>query len=176
MQREFWIRVDEKNSKARLHEFTCRHCAARKKHGEGTVKWLGPYSSVRFGLLALDKLDAKDKRWHDQCCAGKCYSVYVIRLSERAWKRPDIRKANPHRNPELPCVYVGRTNKDPEERFEEHKAGIRSGKGYVRDYGEELMLSLCRPYDTCLTYDESVRFELELAEGLRKKGYAVWQN
>lgn len=126
--------------------------------------------------MGLSNIDVEDKRWHDQCCARRCYSVYVIRLSERAWSIVDIRKANPHRDFKLPCVYVGRTYNAPEERFEEHKAGIRCGRGFVRDFGEELMLGICRPYDTCLTYDESVRFEVELARGLRKKGYAVWQN
>ena len=126
--------------------------------------------------MALSQIDVKAKGWHDQCCGRKCYSVYVVRLSESAWKVPDIRKANPRRNIELPCVYVGRTYNAPEERFEEHKAGIKCGRGYVRDYGEQLMFSLFRPYDMCLTYDESVRFEVELAEGLRKKGYGVWQN
>ena len=174
MQREFWIRLDEKNSKARLHEFTCRHCVNRTP--QNNIKWIGPYSSVRYGLMGLSNLDVKDKRWHDQCCAGKCYSVYVVRLSEKAWNVAEIRKANPGRDPRLPCVYVGRTNKDPDERFQEHKAGIKCGRGYVRDYGVEIIGSLCRPYDTCLSYDESVRFELELAEELRKKGYAVWQN
>jgi len=173
--REFWIRIDERRKKARLHEYTCRHCIEAKTD-KPTIKWTGPYASVREGLNALAKLDIEEGCWHDQCCKAKSYSVYVVRLSERAWNVPAIRKANPQRDFQLPCVYVGRTYSAPEERFKDHKAGIRCGKGYVRDYGVALMPDLFNSYDMCLTYDESVRFEVELAEELRDKGYGVWQH
>jgi len=173
--REFWIRIDERRKKARLHEYTCRHCIEAKTD-KPTIKWTGPYASVREGLNALAKLDIEESCWHDQCCKAKSYSVYVVRLSERAWNVPAIRKANPQRDFQLPCVYVGRTYSAPEERFKDHKAGIRSGKGYVRDYGVALMPDLFNSYDMCLTYDESVCFEVEVAEELRDKGYGVWQH
>jgi len=47
------------------------------------------------------------------------YRIYVVRLSEAA--RPRI--APPGKNPRLPCVYIGYTSKNPEERFAQHKAG-----------------------------------------------------
>lgn len=175
MHREFWIRIDERSLKARLHEYTCRHCLDAKTD-QASVKWQGPYASVRIGLAALAEIDYEDNCWHEQCCKAKSYSVYVVRLSERAWNVPAIRKANPRRDFHLPCVYVGRTYSAPEERFKDHKAGVRCGKGYVRDYGVSLLPDLFGSYDMCLTYDESVRFEVELAEELRRKGYGVWQN
>jgi hypothetical protein len=51
------------------------------------------------------------------------HSVYVVLLSPAAGRLRGVRAANPDRAPKKPCVYVGMTGLDPEERFAKHKAG-----------------------------------------------------
>ena len=53
------------------------------------------------------------------------YHVYVIELDKGFADTRKARKANPNRNPDKPCVYVGYTSKTPEQRFEQHMTGAR---------------------------------------------------
>lgn len=43
-----------------------------------------------------------------------------------AGRQAKIRAANPDRDPAKPCVYVGMTGLDPQERFKNHKRGSMS--------------------------------------------------
>ncbi len=52
----------------------------------------------------------------------------VARIKKRA------RRYHHHVYPARPCVYVGMTGLDPDERFDKHKAGIKSNR-FVRVYG-----------------------------------------
>jgi hypothetical protein len=74
----------------------------------------------------------------------------------------------------MPCAYVGRTNRTPDQRFEQHKAGYKDNV-YVRRYGLYLMRRQFEALNP-MTYDESVIQEVALAERLRAKGWAVWQS
>ena len=100
-------------------------------------------------------------------------NVYVIRLDDAVLKKKKFSDANPQYRKGRPCAYVGMTAVAPEERFEQHKRGYKSCN-YVEDHGKYLMRSKFEHLNP-MTYDEACRKEVELANELRKKGYAVWQ-
>ena len=101
------------------------------------------------------------------------YSVYVVELSPEVWSSPRFRKANPDHDILKPCVYVGMTGLSPDVRFDKHKAGIQANR-YVQRYGLRLMPELYAVYNP-MPYDGARDMEVELAIGLREKGYGVWQ-
>jgi hypothetical protein len=68
--------------------------------------------------------------------------------------------------------YVGMTGLTPEERFANHKAGIKSA-GVVRRFGVRLVPTLYEHLNP-MTYEDAVRMEFELAESLRKRGFQVF--
>ena len=102
------------------------------------------------------------------------YSVYVIELDLVALKRRKFREANPDHKPGKACLYVGMTSRTPEERFAQHKAGLKSSS-WVKNYGKYLRTRLFRRYNP-MSYEEAKSMEVELARKLRRAGYAVWQN
>lgn len=101
------------------------------------------------------------------------HSVYVVLLSGEVACEPKFRRCNPDRDPGKPCVYVGMTGLSPDERFDKHKAGIKSNK-YVRLYGVRLMPELYACFNP-MPYQAAKEMEVELAIGLREEGYGVWQ-
>lgn len=105
------------------------------------------------------------------------HHVYVVELSRRVLEEPRFLKANPHYYPLLPdskpCVYVGMTGLQPDERFDKHKAGIKANR-FVREYGLRLLPALYEVYNP-MPYEAAREMEVELAIGLREAGYAVWQ-
>ena len=54
------------------------------------------------------------------------YHVYVIELSKDVLFEGKFKNCNPGYMSGKPCVYVGMTGLDPDERFDKHKAGIQS--------------------------------------------------
>lgn len=101
------------------------------------------------------------------------HSVYVVLLSKDVLHESRFKRCNPGYDPSQPCVYVGMTGLDPDDRFDKHKAGIRSNK-YVRLYGLRLMPELYEHYNP-MPYGAAREMEVELAIGLREAGYGVWQ-
>lgn len=99
------------------------------------------------------------------------HHVYVVLLEPAAARLPTVRAANPDRNPALPCVYVGMTGLTPEERFANHKAGIKAA-WVVRRHGVRLMPELYAHLNP-MPFDAAVEMESDLAEDLRKAGYTV---
>ena len=102
------------------------------------------------------------------------FSVYVIRMRPAVWEKKALRERNPARDPRKPCVYVGMTSRTPQERFEDHRRGKKSGR-YVKEFGLSLMPRLYARFNP-MTYGDALKMEAELARRLRKRGYAVWQN
>jgi predicted GIY-YIG superfamily endonuclease len=98
--------------------------------------------------------------------------VYVVLLDDSIKKLIAVRKLNPRRLSDKPCVYVGMTGLTPKERFENHKKGKKSGKGYVKKYGIKLLPELYEDRNP-MTYDEAVIVEEALAKKLRREGYTV---
>jgi predicted GIY-YIG superfamily endonuclease len=101
------------------------------------------------------------------------HCVYVVLLSRDVLYEARFRRCNPDHDPEKPCVYVGMTDLDPDDRFDKHKAGIRSNR-YVREYGLRLMPELYACYNP-MPYEAARDMEVELAIALRENGYGVWQ-
>ena len=112
------------------------------------------------------------------------YQVYVIELSKKVFtENAKFRNANPQFNGVLECLYVGMTSLDPKERFQQHKSGFRSKKGYnlsarlVRKYGTYLRPGLyAHLNETQMSRKDALKQEEKLALELRRKGYAVWFN
>jgi predicted GIY-YIG superfamily endonuclease len=68
--------------------------------------------------------------------------------------------------------YVGMTGLSPEERFENHKRGIKSAS-VVRRFGERLVPRLYAHLNP-MPYKRAVAMEKALAEKLRAEGYQVF--
>jgi hypothetical protein len=71
-------------------------------------------------------------------------------------------------------VYVGQTSKTAQERFEEHKRGIRKGMGWVHRYGLHPRKRLVYPKREFPTSEEARTAERALATRLAKKGFCVY--
>jgi len=64
------------------------------------------------------------------------------------------------------------TGLSPEQRFSNHKNGIKSA-GVVRRFGERLVPKLYAHLNP-MAYAKAVTMELMLADSLRKRGYVVF--
>lgn len=68
--------------------------------------------------------------------------------------------------------YVGMTGLTPEERFANHKKGLKAAR-VVRKYGERLVPKLYAHLNP-MPYARAREMEALLADSLRKRGYAVF--
>jgi len=64
------------------------------------------------------------------------------------------------------------TGLSPEQRFENHKAGVKAAR-VVRKYGERLVPKLYTHLNP-MPYKKAQEIEAMLAESLRKRGYLVF--
>jgi hypothetical protein len=64
------------------------------------------------------------------------------------------------------------TGLTPDERFANHKAGIKSA-GIVRRFGVRLVPVLYEHLNP-MSYTDAVRMEVELADSLRKRGFTIF--
>ena len=99
------------------------------------------------------------------------HNVYVVLLSPEACKLRDVRAENPKADPKKPCLYVGMTGLTPEERFQNHKQGLKAAR-VVQLFGLRLMPELYELYNP-MPFEAAVEMERELAEDLRAQGYTV---
>jgi hypothetical protein len=68
--------------------------------------------------------------------------------------------------------YVGMTGLTPEERFANHKAGVKAAR-IVKKFGVRLVPLLYEHLNP-MTFDEAVRMEMRLADDLRARGFQVF--
>jgi predicted GIY-YIG superfamily endonuclease len=68
--------------------------------------------------------------------------------------------------------YVGMTGLSPEQRFENHKNGIKAAR-VVKEHGVRLVPKLYEHLNP-MSYGAAKVVEVELAEELRKRGFAVF--
>jgi predicted GIY-YIG superfamily endonuclease len=68
--------------------------------------------------------------------------------------------------------YVGMTGLSPEQRFENHKNGVKAAR-VVRKFGERLVPKLYAHLNP-MPYERALRMEGFLAESLRKRGFVVF--
>jgi hypothetical protein len=99
------------------------------------------------------------------------HNVYVVLLDSAVEKLRSVRAANPNRDPKKLCIYVGMTGLPPEERFANHKAGIKAAS-VVKRYGIRLLPQLYEHLNP-MPYDAAAQMEQDLAEDLRRAGYTV---
>ena len=101
------------------------------------------------------------------------HNVYVVELSNEVLGVKKFVNSNPAYVTGMPCVYVGMTGLDPDVRFDNHKAGIRSNK-YVTRFGIRLMTELFEHLNP-MPYGDAQYMEVDLAIRLREQGFGVWQ-
>jgi predicted GIY-YIG superfamily endonuclease len=99
------------------------------------------------------------------------HNVYVVLLSPAVGRLRKVRAENPQRAAKKPCVYVGMTGLTPEERFANHKAGIKAAAVVTR-YGVRLLPELFAHLNP-MPFAAAVQMEMDLAEDLRRAGYTV---
>jgi hypothetical protein len=68
--------------------------------------------------------------------------------------------------------YVGLTGLTPEQRFANHKSGVKAAR-VVRKFGERLVPKLYAHLNP-MPYDKAKRMEIALADSLRKRGFVVF--
>jgi hypothetical protein len=68
--------------------------------------------------------------------------------------------------------YVGMTGLTPEQRFENHKNGVKAAS-VVRRFGERLVPKLYRHLNP-MPYEKAKAMEVALADSLRKRGFQVF--
>jgi len=99
------------------------------------------------------------------------HNVYVVLLDPAVGRIRRIRRENPNREVRKPYVYVGMTGLTPEERFANHKQGIKAAWAVTR-YGIRLLPELFAHLNP-MPYEAAVQMEMDLAEDLRMAGYTV---
>jgi len=99
------------------------------------------------------------------------HNVYVVLLEPAVGKIRKVKAANPRRDPQKPCVYVGMTGLTPEERFANHKAGLKAAS-VVKRYGLRLLPEHYAHLNP-MPFEAAVQMEMDLAEDLRRAGYTV---
>ena len=99
------------------------------------------------------------------------HNVYVVLLAPAAARLRAVRAANPGRDPKKPCVYVGMTGLNPEERFANHKQGVKAA-AVVKRYGLRLMPEMFAHLNP-MPFEAAAQMEHDLAEDLRREGYTV---
>ncbi len=87
------------------------------------------------------------------------HSVYVVYLR------------NPKRDGKA-GYYVGMTGLTPEQRFENHRNGVKAAR-VVTKFGQRLVPKLYAHLNP-MTYEKAKEMEVILAESLRKRGYVVF--
>ena len=127
------------------------------------------FASVEFGSLQMKRRTFK--RLRVESGSTNHHSIYVVLLASEACAIRALLASNPNRDPKKPCVYVGMSGLDPEERFENHKQGIKAA-AIVRRFGIRLLPELYSHLNP-MPYDAAVQMEKDLADDLRTEGYTV---
>ena len=102
---------------------------------------------------------------------GQHHNVYVVLRDPAVGKLRKVRAENPQRDPKKLCLYVGMTGLTPEERFANHKAGIKAAY-VVKRYGLRLLPEFYAHLNP-MPFAAAVQMEKDLAEDLRRAGYTV---
>jgi predicted GIY-YIG superfamily endonuclease len=106
----------------------CEDHRRRTKPAKTEPAWLAAAAAATTELSACTRNDPRAK-----------HKVYVALLSDDTLGRHG--------------VYVGLTGKTPEERFAQHKAGIKAGKKFVFRYGVQLLPHLYEHLNPMTLYE-----------------------
>src|SRR5258706_7122956 len=88
------------------------------------------------------------------------HHVYVVLLDAKAVKNRKVLATNPKRDPNKPCVYVGMTGLQPEERFANHKDGLKAAYMVTR-FGVRLLPELFAHLNP-MPFEAAAQMEKEL--------------
>lgn len=99
------------------------------------------------------------------------HHVYVVLLDPAVRRLRGVASSNRNAQPHQPCVYVGMTGLSPEERFENHRQGIKAAYA-VRRYGLRLLPELYAHLNP-MPFEAAAQMERDLAEDLRRAGFTV---
>jgi len=99
------------------------------------------------------------------------HHVYVVLLDPAVGKFRKVSAENPHRDPDKPCLYVGMTGLTADERFANHKVGLKDA-ALVKRYGVRLLPHLYAHLNP-MPFEAAAQMEKDLAEDLRRAGYTV---
>jgi len=99
------------------------------------------------------------------------HHVYVVLLDPAVARIRKVRAENPERDRKKPCVYVGMSGLTPEQRFANHKAGIKAAS-VVKRYGIRLLPELFEHLNP-MPFEAAAQMEKDLADDLRRAGYTV---
>jgi len=103
------------------------------------------------------------------------WTLYVIKLKRPVLKDRRFRERNDATYKRgKPCVYVGLTYLDAEERFKQHVDGVHSAR-IVRRFGKHLIKSAGSTLGA-MTRASAEKKEAALAKQLRSRGWGVWSN
>lgn len=103
------------------------------------------------------------------------WTLYVVRLKRPVLKNRKFKKRNAATYKEgKPCVYVGLTYLDAEERVKQHIDGVHPSP-IVRKFGKHLIERECQKL-RAMTRGRAQKKEAALAEQLRKRGWGAWSN
>ncbi len=111
------------------------------------------------------------RRLRASLAAQHHHHVYVVLLDPAVGRIRTVRSANPDRDPTKPCVYVGMSGLSPEERFANHKQGLKASS-VVKRFGLRLLPELYAHLNP-MPYEAAAQMEKDLAEDLRREGYTV---
>ena len=103
------------------------------------------------------------------------YRVYVILLDAAVRERKRFLAANPNARSDGLCAYVGHTVRTADERFDQHKRGVKANR-YVRDFGVRLLTDPSWATGPFASHVEAAATEADLARRLRAEGWFVWTN
>ena len=116
----------------------------RSRTSADQPSWL---SKARRAALSLRASTRKSR--------GAGHSIYVVLLHDRSF-------------PERRGLYVGQTSRDPDWRFDQHKAGYKAS-GAVRRFGVQLLPDLYEHLNPLHRW-EALEIEAALAEIFRHAG------
>jgi hypothetical protein len=131
--------------------------------------FIGVYSWFSWGTSEMKRRTFQ--RLRASSSSKEHHNVYVVLLAPEVANIREVRAANPNRDQQKACVYVGMTGLQPGKRFKNHKQGIKSAV-IVRRYGIRLLPEL---YDHLnpMPYEVAAEMEKDLADDLRRAGYTV---
>src|SRR5688572_7819129 len=93
------------------------------------------------------------------------HHVYVVLLDSAVARLRKACSENPKRHANKPCVYVGMTGLQPEERFWNHRNGEKAAR-IVQRFGIRLLPELFAHLNP-MPFEAAAQMEKELAEDLR---------
>ncbi len=103
--------------------------------------------------------------------SGFHHHVYVVLLDPVVAKWRTVRRVNPKADPQKPCLYVGMSGLEPEERLRNHKAGHKASS-IVTKHGLRLLPEFFEHLNP-MPFEAAVQMEKDLAEDLRQQGFTV---